>query len=535
MHISKRVLSLSSAIVLGLTVSSCSNNASTQEDENAHVILTHTTEPTTNLLPAMCIDIDCAVILEHIYDGLVRYTHTGEVVFAVASSIETNDKGKTWDITLREDYVFSDGTPVTASSFVDAWNWAANSKNEALSNTAFAIIEGAEDEDEEHLSGLNIVSDHEFTVTLVEPNMEFTSILGDVFFFPLPQSALTDSESMNKQGVSPISNGTYVVQEWKNNEYIRLVPNALYRGGKATKNQGVLFKIYSDDTSIYNDLIADKLDLVYSIPLDFISVLEKDLGNRTVNRTGSVAQSIAIPYYLPHFSGEEGRLRRQAISMAIDRDEICTQLFSATRSPASDFVPAAIPGHTDSVAGSEVLSLNVEKAKDLWKQANEISPWGDSTFEIAYNADFNAHKAWVEAVVNQLNNNLDMNAQPKAYAQFEKLQDDMFNKALTSSVRLGWQVAYPSIYTVLENHKSNSVTNIYEYKNSEFDSVLSSAHAQENVSDRLSGYQKAQEILMKDLPIIPLWTENILGGYSTNVSKILFQWNGVPVYSDIEK
>ena len=43
--------------------------------------------------------------------------------------------------------------------------------------------------------------------------------------------------------------------------------------------------------------------------------------------------TLTIPQYLDHFQGEEGQLRRQAISMAINRDEITEQIYSKTPHP----------------------------------------------------------------------------------------------------------------------------------------------------------------------------------------------------------
>src|SRR5690606_27093485 len=113
---------------------------------------------------------------------------------------------------------------------------------------------------------------------------------------------------------------------------------------------------------------------------------ESDLGDRAVNQPAAIFQSFTIPERLEHFSGEEGNLRRQAISMAINRKEITDVIFQGTRTPASDFTSPVIDGWTDSLEGSEVLDFNEEKAKELWAEADKISPWS-GTFQIAYNAD----------------------------------------------------------------------------------------------------------------------------------------------------
>jgi oligopeptide transport system substrate-binding protein len=48
-------------------------------------------------------------------------------------------------------------------------------------------------------------------------------------------------------------------------------------------------------------------------------------------------------------------------------------------------------------------------------------------------------------------------------------------------------------------------------------------------------YQQAQEILLKDLPAIPLWYGITDGGYSTKVSNVEYGWNSVPILFNILK
>ncbi|MEY2850017.1 MAG: hypothetical protein RI885_2684, partial [Actinomycetota bacterium] len=48
-------------------------------------------------------------------------------------------------------------------------------------------------------------------------------------------------------------------------------------------------------------------------------------------------------------------------------------------------------------------------------------------------------------------------------------------------------------------------------------------------------FQQAQEVLLTDLPAIPLWYSNVTGGYSDQVDNVEFGWNSVPIYSEITK
>src|SRR5690606_4960424 len=122
-----------------------------------------------------------------------------------------------------------------------------------------------------------------------------------------------------------------------------------------------------------------------AIPNSAFATFQSDLGDRAVNQPAAIFQSFTLPERLAHFSGEEGNLRRKAISMAINREAITKVIFEGTRTPASDFSSPVIDGWTDKLKGAEVLAFNADEAKKLWAQADAIAPW-TGKFQIAYNA-----------------------------------------------------------------------------------------------------------------------------------------------------
>jgi oligopeptide transport system substrate-binding protein len=67
---------------------------------------------------------------------------TSEPSLVVAESIVTDDGGQTYTITVADGWTFHDGTPVTAQSFVDAWNFTANGSNAQANNSFFSNIVG---------------------------------------------------------------------------------------------------------------------------------------------------------------------------------------------------------------------------------------------------------------------------------------------------------------------------------------------------------------------------------------------------------
>lgn len=337
------------------------------------IVTANGSEPANPLVPGMTNETGGGRIMDQIFQGLVSYKADGSSQNEIAKSITTEDS-QTWTIELEPGHKFQNGEEVTSKSFVDAWNYAALLSNAQLSSYFFESIEGFSYDEDSELSGLEIVDDYKFTVKLSQPEADFPLRLGYTAFMPLPSVAFDDMEAY---GQAPIANGPYVVKDgsWKHDVSIDLVPNPDYDGPRTAQNKGIRFSFYTSQDTAYTDLLANNLDVLDAVPDSAFATFETDLGDRAVNQASAVFQSFTIPEALEHFSGEEGVLRRQAISMSIDRKAITDAIFQGTRTPANDFTSPVIAGWNDSLAGSEVLDYNPEKAKELWAQADAISKW----------------------------------------------------------------------------------------------------------------------------------------------------------------
>ena len=155
-----------------------------------------------------------------------------------------------------------------------------------------------------------------------------------------------------------MGSGPYKLQEWNHNQNAILVPNEKYEGDRKAQNDGLNFVFYADASAAYADLLSGNLDVLDSVPSSAMANFETDLGERAVNEPAAIFQSITIPAGDENFSGEAGALRRQALSMAIDRDEITQTIFQGTNTPAVDFTsPVLNDGATD-IPGNDVLTYN---------------------------------------------------------------------------------------------------------------------------------------------------------------------------------
>lgn len=508
-----------------------SNASGVAAGSSTAIISTNGSEPQNPLIPANTNETGGGRILDAIFAGLVYYDASGATHMDMAESIEPNEDSTVWTVKLKEGQKFSDGSEVKAHNFVDAWKKGASEA--MLSSYFFEPIAGSDDEGAGDLTGLEVVDDYTFTITLKAPAADFSQRLGYAAYFPLPDSTLEDMETGGEQ---PVGNGPYMVAEggWEHNAQIHLIPNPEYKGDNVAKNGGVDVIFYSSLDAAYQDLLSGNLDVLDALPDSAFATYEADLSGRAVNQPAAIFQSFAIPFALEHFSGEEGNLRRQAISYAIDRDTITDTIFSGTRTPTKDFTSPVVDGYNDSLPGSEVLTYNADKAKELWAKADAISPWS-GTFSIAYNSD-GGHQAWVDAVTNSIKNTLGIDAVGAPYPDFKSLRTEVTNRTITSAFRTGWQADYPGKYNFLAPlYGTGAGSNDTEYSSADFDALLKKASSATSTEESNKILDQAQEILFKDLPVIPLWYANVVGGWSENVDKVVFNWKSVPIYNEITK
>jgi len=497
------------------------------------VITTNGSEPQNPLVPTNTNETGGGKILDAIFAGLVYYDADGAPHNDMAESIETED-AQNYTIKIKADQKFSNGEPVTANSFVDAWNYGALLSNEQLSSYFFESIEGFSYDEDSELTGLEVVDDTTFTVKLKQPESDFPLRLGYSAFFPLPESAFEDIAAF---GENPVGNGPYMLDgegAWKHNEKIDLVVNPDYDGPRVAQNGGLDIIFYATQEAAYADLQGGNLDVLDAIPDGALSTFQDEFGDRSVTQAAAIFQSFTIPARLPHFDGEEGNLRRAAISKAINREEITDVIFSGTRTPAHDFTSPVIDGYSEDIPGSDVLDFDADAAKDLWAQADAISPWSGS-FQIAYNAD-GGHQAWVDAVANQLKNNLGIDASGAPYPTFAEVRTAITDRTIQTAFRTGWQADYPALFNFLGPiYATDAGSNDGDYSNADFDALLKEGLAETDLDKANEKFQQAQEILFKDLPAIPLWYSTVNGAWGQTVENVQFGWNSVPLYYEVTK
>ena len=486
-----------------------------------------------HLVPGNTNETSGGEVLGALFAGLVKYdAATSEPSNLVAASIESDD-ATTWTVTLNEGWTFHNGDPVNAQSFVDSWNWTAYGPNAYGNNYFFANISGycdvnpgastsagtacegdpaVDTPSTETMSGLEVVDELTFTVELEAPFSQWPLTTGYTAFYPMPAAAFDDIEAYEQ---APIGNGPFQMDgEWVHNQSISVTRFEDY-GGDAVENalaDAVEFRIYSDPNTGYNDLLAGELDIMDSVPAEQIDAAKSELGERFLEGPSSSFTYIGFPLTATDtYSNPD---IRRAISMAIDRPAIIDAIFNGTRVPAGSVVSPVVAGARADVC--EYCVYDPEAAKALWDSAG-----GLDAVELAYNAD-GAHQQWLEAVGNQLQQNLGVTVTYNPVPLFADYLAQLDEDTLTSMWRLGWVMDYPSPQNYLEPiHATGGSSNNTGYSNPEVDDLIAQGNQAATLEEGITFYNEAEDIILQDMPIIPMWFGVTQGAHSENVTNVV--------------
>jgi oligopeptide transport system substrate-binding protein len=470
-------------------------------------------EPENAIVPGNTSESEGSQVVEALWTGLVTYSNDSEVQYdGVAESIESDD-ATTWTVKLKDGWTFHDGTPVTASSFVDAWNYTALSTNAQGGSYFFANVEGydalqAETDDEgnvitppaaEKMTGLEVVDDQTFTVTLSAPFAQYPVTVGYNAFYPLPESFFEDPEAA---GALPVGNGPFKADsEFVPGQGFTLSRYDDYAGDEKAQADSVDFKVYTDINTAYTDTQGGNLDVLNNIPPDAIGTAQDEFGDRYAEAPSSAFQYVGFPTYDPRYADKRVR---QAFSMAIDREAITEAIFQGTRVPANSVISPVVDGYRDDAC--QYCAVDADAANALLDEAG---------FDRSQPVDlwFNAgagHDAWIEAVGNQLRENLGIEYTLQGnldFAEYLPLGDE---KGYTGPFRLAWSMDYPSPQNYLEPLYSTEAlppagSNSAFYSNPEFDELIEQGNSASSNEEAIEFYQQAEDILLEDMPIMPMF------------------------------
>ena len=499
---------MTSALVLSASAGGA-DGESGEAPEDGGTISVYNCEP-QYMIPGNTTENCGSRVQEQLFTGLTLVDNeTYEAIPGVAESWDTEDQ-ITWTFELSEDYTFHNGDPVTAQDFVDTFNWVVDPDNAmagANFHDKFLGYEDVSQGEAEEMEGVRALDDHTLEFELTEPFGQLPLVLTYTSFYPMPSEAFEDIDAYE---AAPIGNGRYQMDgEWRRDDGIDLERYEEWGGEEPGAPQRIEWVSYSDVDTAYMDVLSGELDIMPEVPPNRIAQVEDDFGENWSQNETSRFIYMGFPLYQEEYQDVDVR---RAMSMAIDRDEINDSLFDGSQTPASGVLPGILPQGREGAC--EFCEFDPEAAAELYEEAG-----GPSTVTM-YTDTGTGHDEYVEAIGNMWQQHLpieDITYESMEFAHYLELHE---SEGVTGPYRLGWLLAYPSPQYAMEPlYSTDAHSNYSDYSSEEFDAAIQEANfADLEDSDEL--YQNAENILLEDMPVIPLWFQDYFIVHSDRVENV---------------
>ena len=493
-------------------------------------------EPQRPLVPGNTTETEGAKAIGALWSSLVTFDErTRTVTYDGAAKSVTSEDNVRWTITLKPGWTFHDGTPVTAQSYVKAWNYTALSTNAQGASYFFSNIEGYDalqgDGDAApaatEMTGLRALDPVTIEVTLAEPFAIYPLTLGYSAFDPLPEAFYTDPVAFGKK---PIGNGPFRAEtEWVRGRGMTLSRYDDYAGEDKAKARGVVLRVYTELSTAYTDVLAGNLDVLRGLPPDAYASAPDIFGDRYLQQPSPDITSLGFPLYDQRYA--DVRVRR-ALSMAIDREAITNAIFLGTRVPADSFAPPTVLGYRADACGTW-CEYRPEEAKALLTEAGFDTT---APVDIWFNAGA-GHDGWMTAVGNMFRK-IGLSYRLRGNLQFNEFLSKRDAREMTGPFRLGWVMDYPSIENFLAPQYATAAlapagSNTTFYSNAAFDAALAAGDRAPSIEAASTAYERAEDILVDDLPAAPLFSGVDQTVWTKRVSQIRYNILGEVVLQDV--
>ncbi|WP_414054522.1 peptide ABC transporter substrate-binding protein [Macrococcus equi] len=504
----KRLLSL--LLIFTLVLTACGGNKDGSKDANASKIskseklnLNLSGEPYT-LDPAFASDTTSWWVIDSIYSGIYRKGKDGKPELDAAESVKISKDKKTYTFKIKDGLKWSNGDKLTAKDFEYSWKRVLDPKTAAYSPSALYFIEGAEayNTKKGKIEDVKIkaIDDKTLEVGLKDPIDFFPKIITGSAYYPVNKNVVEKNKKWAAEADTIVTNGPFVVEEWKHNDHINLKKNEKSHLADKVKLPGVHFKMVADTNTEYQLYKNGELDVLPGVSAD---VLKQVKGSKELKSY----ENFSVGTY--SFNVNEKLVNnqkiRQALSYAIDRQSFVDNVLKGGQKPAYGYVSQGAKdsdGKDYTEYRKDYYKFDPKKAKQLLKEGLKEEGLNKlPKITIKTNGE-GINKKSAEVVQEMLKQNLGIDIGIET--QEWKTYIDTFKQKDFQIARMGWGGDFLDPYPVLALYESKSSSNFTNWKNKKFDQLLEASLKEQDDKKRYQILAEAEDILMEELPIIPI-------------------------------
>lgn len=513
----KKTISILSMLVLLVFSAACtatkeSGNEGNKENANndEKVLYLNNGEEPTSFDPPIGFNAVSWNALNNLMEGLTRLGKDHEPEPAAAEKWEVSDDGKEYTFHIRENAKWSNGDDLKASDFVYAWKRLLDPKT--ASGAAFLgyFIEGGEEFNTEKGTADDVlveaVDEKTFKVTLTSPQAYFLSVITNPAFFPINEKVAKENPEWFAEADSFVGNGPFILSEWKHDSHMTMEKNPEYWDADTVKLDKVNWAMVNDTTTEYQMYTNGELD-TSDVPPEMTSQLMEEDKVKIEEQAG---------LYFFRFNVEKEPFQniniRKAFAMATDQKQLVEYVTKNEEEPAYGFVA---PGFNDPSGkdfretNGDLIVTDVNKAKELLAKGLEEENY-DKLPEVTltYSTGDDTHKKIAEALQQMYKENLGVdvklaNLESNVFAEDQKALKLQFSRS-------SFLADYADPINFLENFQTGHSMNRTGWSSEKYDSLIKEAKDESDENKRYELMYEAEQILMGEMPIIPIHFYNQL-------------------------
>lgn len=536
----KKILAMTLLTALvGSTFLGCGSTENTVSSGNVEQKIVYNIDANPKTIdPQLNSAVDGSKVIRNTFEGLMREIENGEVENGIAEGYEVSEDGLVYTFHIRDNAKWSDGEDVTAKDFEYAWKRALNPNTAAEYAYQLFYIKNGEAYNKGEASaddvGIKVVDNKTIEVTLESAVPYFVSLLAMPVYYPVRQDII--EENGDKWALSPetyVSNGPFKMTEWSEKESMTFIKNENYWDADNVKLETLVFRLIDDQTTTLSAFKNGELDIMEQPPTTEIQSLIDE-------GVAKVYPYLGTYFYMVNVSGkglsseavdalQDVRVRK-ALSLAIDRNLITEKVSMGGEIPATSYVPEGVKDTQGNTFHKDYSSVttNIEEAKKLLEEAGYPNGQGFPTITFTYNTASN-NQMIAQAIQDMWKTNLGINVELKneEWAVFQTTRNNFQYEVC----RHGWIGDYNDPMTFLDMWVTASGQNNAGYSNEEYDSLIAQAKSEQDGEKRTELLRKAEDILMDDMVIIPIYyytnivcaNDNVKGYVKSPLGSMLFR------------
>jgi len=506
--------SLPAAIVGCLVLTGCdlgnTNVESAIDDQVLH--LGNGTEP-QDLDPHIVTGVTENNIITALFEGLVsEHPESLSPMPGLAESWKISEDGLRYQFTIRKEAKWSNGDPVTAADFV--WSWKRILTPALGAEYAYQLypVAGAAAFNKGEISdfdqvGVRALGEKLLEVTLANPTPYFLSLLAHYSTFAVHPPTIEAFGGVSERGTewtrpgNLVGNGAFLLKSWRLNYLIEVEKNPDYWDAENVRLSAIRFYPIDNAQTEERMFRTGALHVASTTPSSKIAVYQESDPERI-----SISPYLGTYFYRFNVTRKplDNPLVRRALSMSIDREAIVNAVTKGGQLPAFSFTPPETQGYFPP-EGEDAFSIryDIAKAKDLLAEAGFPEGKGFPTLELLYNTS-EGHRRIAEAIQQMWKKALGIDIQ-LANTDW-KVYLSRTNDLDYDISRAGWIGDYPDPNTFLDMMLTGGGNNRTGWSNPDYDRLIAKAATQSKQEDRYRSFAKAESILNKDAPLMPIYT-----------------------------